>query len=417
MTSVRARILPLLMTALIAAVLAAPLAGRVAAQGTPDAPTASAPSFLIEPVGDGQDGPYFTLTLKPGQSRTLKVALGNDGTGQAPARTYAADVYSLVNGGFGIKPESEPVTGTTTWLDYAPRSLDIPPGRMLEREFTVTAPKNAEPGQHITGLVIQTAAPVAVGDSEMLKQNIVKAIAVFITVPGKTKPNLAIGGASLKQGPGTNSLVVEVENGGNVLLKPEGKVTMSTPAGDEVLTAPIVMGSVYAGMSTIIELPIPTLIAPGDYLVDVTLADPETKAKAAADDLAVTALDPSLGSTPEAEPITLDRVDVEPVLDPATGDLQLVTVIVSITNGGGPLNGARLTLHVERDGELVEDFPLASSLVVPSGASQVEQRYVPLGRWTPGAYTFSATLEATDLTTGQVTLLDTADAAAPVAVP
>ena len=76
-----------------------------------------------------------------------------------------------------------------------------------------------------------------------------------------------------------------------------------------------------------------------------------------------------------------------------------------------------MTLHVERDGEFVEDLPLGSSLVVASGTTEIAQRYVPLGRWEPGSYTFSTTLEATDLTSGQVTLLDTADAAAPVVVP
>lgn len=413
MTTARERLLPLLLTALVAALLLAPVAARASAPATPEA----APSFLIAPV-DAGDGPYFTLELEPGASKHLTVALGNAGEASSPARTYAADVYTLVNGGFGIRSEDEPVTGTTAWLNYEAETLDIPPGRQLERDFTVTVPEDAEPGQHITGIVIQTEEPVAVGGSEMLRQNIVKAIAVFITVPGKIKPKLTVGEASLKQGGGANSLVVEVDNPGNVLVKPQGLITMTTGAGDAVLTAPVAMGSVYAGMSTIIEVPIPTLLAPGDYLVDVDLSDPETRAKDAATALPVTALDPeSASTTPIAQPIRIDGIALEPIDDAATGALQVVNVTVSIMNGGGPLSGARLTLHVERDGEPVEDLPLATAMVVASGATEIAQRYVPLGRWEPGDYTFSATLEATDLTTGQITLLDSADAAAPVSVP
>lgn len=402
---------------LLALLLVAPALGSAAARGAVLQEDPGAPEFLIEPVGDNREQPYFTVELKPGQSETLAIALGNAGTDEAPARTYAADVFTLVNGGFGIKPESEQRTGTTTWLDYEAQALDLAPGRKVERTFTVTVPEDAEPGQHITGIVIQTAKPIAVGDSEMLRQNIVKAVAVFITVPGKLTSKLKIGDAYLKQGPAANSLVVEVENAGNVLLKPEGTLSMATADGEPAVTAPIVMGSVYAGMATIIELPIPALLAPGDYLVDLDLNDPEAGARAEVTDLPVVATDSMLAATPETTPIRIDRITAEPVLDPATDELQVVNVAVSLVNDGGPLNGARLTLHVVRDGELVEDFPLSTSLVVPPGTTEITQRYVPIGQWEPGTYAFSATLEATDLSSGQVTLLDTADARSSVVVP
>lgn len=400
-----------LLSLLITAMAVTPMGLRAVAQESED----TTPRFVIDPVG--QEGAYFDLELRAGETKTLTVLLGNGGEFEAPARTYAADVYSLVNGGFGINSESEPTTGATTWMDYEAQSLDLPPGRNIEREFTVTVPEDAAVGQYITGIVIQTAEPIAVGDNEALTQNIVKAIAVFITVPGKLKPKLAIGAASIKQGLGSNSLLVEVENAGNVLLKPAGTLTMTTADGDAVLSSPIEMGSVYAGMSTVIELPIPTLLDPGDYLVDLDLADAETGATAKETDLPATAVDSAVASTSEVKPIRIDKVAAEPVLDPATDALQVVNVTVVLVNDGGPLNGARLTLHVERDGEFVEDLPLSTSLVVPSGSTEIAQRYVPLGRWESGTYTFSASLEATDLSSGQVTLLDTADAAAPVVVP
>ena len=276
-----------LLLCLVACLLAASGAGPARAIVLQEA----APSFLIEPVGDDQAGAYFVAEIAPGESETLTVALGNAGAEEAPARTYAANVFTLVNGGFGIRDEDEERTGTTTWLDYEAETLDILPGRMVERAFTVSVPDDADPGQYIAGIVIQTLEPIAIGDSEMLRQNIVKAIAVFITVPGELEPNLEIGEARLKQGVGANSLIVNVENAGNVLLKPAGTLTMTTADGDTVLTAPIEMGLVYAGMSTFIELPIPTVVAPGDYLVDIALEDPETGAKDRATSLAVTSVD------------------------------------------------------------------------------------------------------------------------------
>jgi hypothetical protein len=82
-------------------------------------------------------------------------------------------------------------TGTTTWLDYPAETLDLDPGRKVERDFTVTIPDDTPPGQYITGIVLQTAEPIAVGESTMLRQNIVKAIAVFITIPEQQRVGVA----------------------------------------------------------------------------------------------------------------------------------------------------------------------------------------------------------------------------------
>lgn len=74
-------------------------------------------------------------------------------------------------------------------------------------------------------------------------------------------------------------------------------------------------------------------------------------------------------------------------------------------------------MHVSRDGELVEDYPLNSSLVVQAGATEIQQRYIPLGSWEPGEYTFALTLEAVDPASGQVTVLATHDVEETITVP
>ncbi|CAN5461829.1 hypothetical protein BH20CHL6_BH20CHL6_15380 [soil metagenome] len=85
------------------------------------------PRLDIRPMG--VDGPYFELTLRPGESRTLGVELANHGTQPVRARTYAADVYTLVNGGFGARLAGEASGEVTAWLDYEARTLDLDRGR------------------------------------------------------------------------------------------------------------------------------------------------------------------------------------------------------------------------------------------------------------------------------------------------
>ncbi len=372
---------------------------RVDAQATP---TAAAPAFVIEPVG--QDGTYLVLEASAGSETTLTVALGNAGDADVPARTYAADAFSLVNGGFGVRAEAEPTTGTTTWLGYEAETLDLVAGKQIERSFAVTIPAETTPGQYITGLVLQTAEPIAVGDSAMLRQNIVKAIAVVITVPGPIEPSLTNGAASLKQTTVSNSLVVEVANTGNILLKPAGTVTMTTTAGEPVLTAPVAMGPVYAGTTTSVELPVPTIVPAGNYRVTVVLTDAETGAAANAADLRLAVAEQGVAAAAAISPVTIEGIILDPAREPATDALQFVNVTVELNNTGAPIPNARLTLHVTRDGELVEDFPLNAALVIANGATEVQQRYLPATGWASGTYTFAVTLEAVDANSGQITV-------------
>jgi len=380
------------------------------AEATPE--PAAPPALMLEPVG--QTGTYFAVEQKAGETATLTVALGNAGEAPIALRTFAADVYTLVNGGFGINSETEPATGTTTWLDYPADTLDLAPGKKIERTFTITVPEGTPAGQYITGLVLQTVEPIVIGESGMLRQIIAKAIAVFITVPGPLTPNLVIGEVSLAQTANSNSLEINIENSGNVLLKPSGIVTMTTADGKPVLTAPVGMGSVYAGMKTTLELPIPMILDPGTYTIAVALEDEETgvKAEAQAVSLTVNALEVVV-----ITPVTISAVKLDPISDSATGNLQIVNVVVTLGNTGPAVPNARLTLRVLRDDELVEDFPLNSSLVVPQGSTEIQQRYLPLTGWTPGTYSFTVTLESVDANTGQITVLATADASTTVIVP
>jgi hypothetical protein len=398
----------------IVAVLAIMAAfGPGARAGDSASGSAVVPSFLLEPVD--QKGAYFEETLEPGETKKLKVALGNAGEAPARARTFVADAYTLVNGGFGVKNGDQPVSGTTTWLDYPDEILELPARQKIERTFKVTVPEGTAPGQYIAGLVLQTADPIAIQGTDMLRQIIRKAIAVFITVPGPVSPEMTIGQASVRQTGSATSLLIEIGNPGNVLLKPTGTVTMTTRSGDPVLTAPIEMGSVYAETSTSIELPIPTVLSPGDYVVSVELSDEATGVSAAEPVLSLTVIDPS--TIAAAPPVTIESMTVDPSRDPASGGLQFVNVTVGLENTGTPVPSARLTMHVTRDGTLVEDFPLNSSLVVPSGPIEIQQRYIPLGSWAPGTYAFSVTLEAVDANSGQVTVLANAEASSRVTVP
>lgn len=131
------------------------VSGSVLARSTP------------EPVS--QSGPFLTVTSEPDTTTEFSVALGNAGVAPVSARTFAADIHSLVNGGFEIGKGGDPVTGPTTWLDCPIDSLELVPNQRLERTFPISIPAAANPTQYTTGIVLQTAEPFSVGDSPMLR--------------------------------------------------------------------------------------------------------------------------------------------------------------------------------------------------------------------------------------------------------
>src|SRR5690606_5142774 len=109
---------------------------------------------------DMPQGGYFNVELEAGDSTTQKVTLGNGGEVPFDAVTYAADAYTIRNGGMGLRElDSEP-TGPTTWLDYPTETFPTEPGQGFEREFTISVPEGAPTGEYVAGIAVQSAEPV-----------------------------------------------------------------------------------------------------------------------------------------------------------------------------------------------------------------------------------------------------------------
>jgi|SRR5665647_2726179 len=227
-----------------------------------------------------QPGPYFDLTLDAGQSQQLKVELGNHGSATISARTYAADAYSLINGGFGAGTRDGTPTGTTTWLSYPTEVLQLPAGQVATRAFTVAVPAGTAPGEYISSLILENDVPVQGSGSVVLNQIIRQAVAVSIRVPGPLQPAFTIGTASHKITADRSVVDVQIANTGNTKLKPSGNLIIHDHNGKTISQAPVTMDSFYAHTDTLVETTLAGKLQPGDYTVDLTLTDPTTKVSA-----------------------------------------------------------------------------------------------------------------------------------------
>jgi hypothetical protein len=99
----------------------------------------------------------------------------------------------------------------------------------------------------------------------------------------------------------------------------------------------------------------------------------------------------------------------EVALGPDANNPAFATVDVAIQNQGEPVTNAEVLLDVMKDGELVETFPLAPSLALPQGATEVSQRYIPPTGWEDGSWTFVLRLNVVDASTNAATTVATLD--------
>ena len=245
---------------------------------TPSPATAldEAPKLGLTPVD--HPGAFFELTLDPGGSTVLHVEAANFGASEVEARTYAADVYSIINGGFGADLYGEPATGTTQWLDYPERVATLAPQDAIVIDFEVSVPAATPPGEYVAALVIENVEPFHGSGSVTVDQVNRSAIAVAIDVPGAHLPQLQIGAVG-HHVTGVQSVVTfGVDNPGNVHLRPRGDFRVLDASGVEVGAGPAIMDSVYAGTTTLLEVPLPELLPEGDYCAELRLVDEETGA-------------------------------------------------------------------------------------------------------------------------------------------
>lgn len=228
----------------------------------------------IKPVGI--DEPFFTLQGQPGETIDLEVEITNYGTAPVAIMTYAADAYSLVNGGFGVRLSDEPIGGTTTWVEYPGETFELDGQTATTRSVKVTIPKDARPGEYLTALVVQNAvATGGTGQGVGFKQINRQAIAIAIELPGELVPGLALGAVSHKFASQNSVLLVEVENTGNTHMSLAGDASIFGPDGAQVLARPVAMQTVYAGTSTTLEIPVGSPLEQGDYSLSLELGNSE----------------------------------------------------------------------------------------------------------------------------------------------
>lgn len=183
--------------------------------------------------------PIFELTLKPGEtySKTIKVTNPTE---------KLMEVYPLVMNfkakGEGGEPafysatEEEAKFSLAHWIKFSQTKIALTPEQVVEFDYQITVPKDAEPGGHYGVIFFATEPPELEQDITQVAIASMIGSLVLVKVPGTIIEKGFLEEFSAKRfyfKPPVD-FHIRIANLGNVHFKPQGDITVKNWQGEEV---------------------------------------------------------------------------------------------------------------------------------------------------------------------------------------
>jgi|GEM_PF-1711860 len=245
---------------------------RAASNGTPPGP-----SYVVRPESNQPKSEiglgYFTLTLQPGQTQVLRVAIKNLGTNALAVYNYPTDGVAMSAGGIGYGTREIRPSLVGTWITLSLGQLTLAPGETRSIAATVHVPSGMAAGQYVGGVAFedQDVQQQHMGSHIAINVHYRQVIAIVVTVPGKHAYAAKVIGVALHPLDTGCEATVTLQSTGNMLWKGTG--TLQIGNTNQSTSIPFTIGSLLAGAVVSIPVSMPSLILrPGSYDVAVRIA-------------------------------------------------------------------------------------------------------------------------------------------------
>jgi hypothetical protein len=204
----------------------------------PAASAASAPaSFALQPLGGSEHPGYFVLNARPGMTLTRAIRLVNTGGRTGTAALYGVDATTGQTTGAVYLSQMDPRRDAGAWIRLRSDRLTLAPKQSRTISFTIVVPRTAGAGQHLGGVVAENVAltrgPTRKQGNGSFRINVqtLSIIAVELNLPGLAVQRMSLTGVNPGGANGQQSLLVNMRNDGNQLLKGEGELTIRNVHG------------------------------------------------------------------------------------------------------------------------------------------------------------------------------------------
>jgi len=213
------------------------------------------------------------LEMAPGTEKTVVIDLDYHGATEnsAPARIVASlnDWTIKRNGEVEFKKANSLPNSASSWLIYSPAETTVTPGNVHSIRVTISVPKDASPGDHLTALIVEQR-PESLKLNQNRRQLVVRyrmAAVFYIKVPGLTRRGSL---ENLRAEARADGIVVipTLKNQGNSVVRPLTSVKVTDRAGRVVAELPEQESlPVLSGAELVQPVKIEKVLLPGVYSV------------------------------------------------------------------------------------------------------------------------------------------------------
>ncbi len=245
---------------------------------------------LVYPPGETPRS-YFLYDISPGHKADREIELTNRLPYALKVLVYPADCYNTPDGALAGPLYGEKSSVVGTWVTLGENELILGPGRKKRLNFTLTVPENAGSGDHFGFIFLQASpekeeqekkdknSPGTAAFTVKVQQRL--GICLVVRIPGEKKADLEIASVEKAVDPkGRLFLCVNIENRGNIYLKPRVAWDLKNPSGESILYSdPTEMGYLLPGHPLRLQIPLLTdrPLARGAYELLVSVECDENK--------------------------------------------------------------------------------------------------------------------------------------------
>lgn len=213
------------------------------------------------------------LEMQPGTETTVVVNLDYHGTVEnlQPVRIVASlnDWTIKRNGEVEFQKANTLPNSASSWLIYSPAETTVTPGNIHSIRVTISVPKDATPGDHLTALIVEQR-PDSIKLDQNRRQVVLRyrmAAVFYIKVPQLTRRG-SLENLRAEARADSIAVVPTLKNQGNSVIRPVTSVKVTDASGKVVAESPEQESlPVLGGAELSQPLTIDNVLTPGVYSV------------------------------------------------------------------------------------------------------------------------------------------------------
>jgi len=177
---------------------------------------------------------WFIYTLEPSEVKEAKVNVVNQSEQSVEVKIYPVDAVTTKDGAFAPQSEDREKIDVGAWINMPVSELSLKPNETKAVDFTIKVPENAEVGDHMGAIIVQSKeAPEAEKGTVMKVVSRVGA-RIYLTVPGEIIKELEFKDFNWKMEESQVVFYLTLANKGNVRIAPKGEIEIQDESGNAV---------------------------------------------------------------------------------------------------------------------------------------------------------------------------------------